>query len=122
MERPESWDAETLGDALDLLQDMVLWELVPERWEHIGLLLSRLEVALATGEGDEARDVVVELELSGPVRANRIGSAERSGIPELVLERRNMLVHSLTGERDRESGDQQDASRMGVGRGEHPDR
>ncbi|MFF0659276.1 CATRA system-associated protein [Micromonospora tulbaghiae] len=122
MDHAESWDAETISDALDLLQDMVLWDLVPERWEHIGLLLSRLEVALATGEADEARDVVVQLELSGPVRANRIGSAEKSGIPEPILERRNTLVHSLTGERDLQSRDQQDTSRTGVGRGDRPDR
>ncbi|MBB5829046.1 CATRA system-associated protein [Micromonospora carbonacea] len=122
MERSEGWDAETIGDALDLLQDMVLWELVPERWEHIEILLSRLEVALATGEADEVRDVVVELELSGPVRAHRIGSAEKGGMPEPVLDRRNTLVHSLTGDPHRQSREQQDTPPTRGDRGDRPDR
>ncbi|MFG2062699.1 CATRA system-associated protein [Micromonospora sp. NPDC048871] len=118
----ERWDAETVGDALYLLQDIVLWELIPERWEHIGSLLSRLSATLDTGEVDQAREVLIELELSGPVRANRIGQTETRGIPEPLLERRNTLVHSLTAEQDRQSGKQQDGSRTEAGRGDRPDR
>ncbi|MEU6021934.1 CATRA system-associated protein [Micromonospora sp. NPDC047134] len=118
----ERWDAETVDDALHVLQDIVLWELIPERWEHIGSLLSRLSATLDTGEVDQAREALIELELSGPVRANRIGQTETKGIPEPLLERRNTLVHRLTAEQDRQSGKQQDGSRTEAGRGDRPDR
>ena len=99
MDRPDDWDAETVGDALDLLQDLVLWELVPGRWEQVGAILDRITAALTTHDAEQLRDAVADLELSGPVRALRIGSTGERGIPEPVLDRRNTLVHTLAEER-----------------------
>jgi hypothetical protein len=99
----EDWDAETLGDALDVLQDLVLWELVPQRWEQVEQLLDRMQVAIASRDAGDLRDAVADLELSGPVRVSLIGSTPIRGIPEPVLERRNSLVHALTLEQARRS-------------------
>lgn len=95
MDSSERWDAETVGDALDVLQDLVLWELAPERWAQVDQLVARIGVAFAAGDDDELREAVAALELSGPVRATRIGANQVSGIPEPVLDRRNTLVHEL---------------------------
>jgi hypothetical protein len=101
MERPGGWDAETVDDALDVLQDLVLWELVPERWDQVDHLLTRIAQAFAAGDADELRQTLADLELSGPVRALRIGGTPVNGIPEPVLDRRNTLVHNLSQERRR---------------------
>jgi hypothetical protein len=95
----EDWDDEIVGDALDVLQDLVLWQLVPERWAQVGGILDRIISALATRDVEELHDAVADLELNGPVRALRIGSTGETGIPEPILERRNTLVHALTDER-----------------------
>lgn len=99
MERPGGWDAETVDDALDVLHDLVLWELVPERWAQVDRLLARIAAAFAAGDADELRQTLADLELSGPVRALRIGGTAVNGVPEPVLDRRNNLVHTLSQER-----------------------
>ncbi|MEV7628708.1 CATRA system-associated protein [Actinoplanes sp. NPDC089786] len=96
MDNRAGLDRETVDDALDVLRDIVLWELTPQRWEQVTLILGRLADALAAGDPEELRDAVADLELSGPTRALRIGGTETGGIPEPVLERRNTLVHSLS--------------------------
>ncbi|MFF5295257.1 CATRA system-associated protein [Paractinoplanes globisporus] len=101
MEPSESWDAETVQDAVNALQDIVLWTLTPQRWEHVAALLERIDTAYATRDAGELRNAVAELELSGPVRIMRIGSTTATGVPQPVLDRRNTLVHSLTSERKR---------------------
>lgn len=115
MTSPEDWDAETVGDALDVLQDLVLWELGPERWQQVDAILGRITSALATRDIEDLRDAVADLELSGPVRALRIGSTSERGIPEPVLERRNTLVYALTEERQVATGTE-------AGRGDEPAR
>jgi len=99
MDRPDGWDDETVDDALDVLQDLVLWELVPERWDQVDRLLTRIGEAFAAADADEFRAAVADLELSGPVRALRIGGTNVIGIQEPVLERRNTLVHTLNQQR-----------------------
>jgi len=102
MERPEDLDAETVDDALDVLQDLVLWELAPRRWEQVGEILDRITAALAAHDADDLREALAHLELS-PVRALRIGSAGTTGIPQPVLDRRNTLVYRLGNEQSRRS-------------------
>ena len=99
MKHRDNWDTETVDDALDVLQDLVLWELVPERWELVDRLLGRIGAAFVAGDADELREAVADLELSGPVRALRIGGTTVQGIPEPVLDRRNTLVHTLSQQR-----------------------
>jgi hypothetical protein len=93
---PEAWDAETVQDTVNVLQDLVLWELSPQRWEHVAQLLRRIEAGLAARDADEVREAAAELELVGPVRILRIGSAGSTAIPQQLLDRRNTLVHALT--------------------------
>ena len=88
-------DRETVDDALDVLQDIVLWELTPARWQQVEQIIERIGVALSTGDTGGLRSAVADLELSGPTRALRIGSTTIQGIAEPVLERRNSLVHAL---------------------------
>jgi len=95
MNGPTGWDAETIDDALEKLQDLVLWQLAPQRWDQVDRILGRMAAAMAAGDEDEMREAVADLELSGPTRILRIGSASEDGIPEPVLERRNTLVYSL---------------------------
>ncbi len=113
MTPPEDWDAETVGDALDVLQEIVLWELLPERWEQVGRILDRITAALAANDVEDLRDAVADLELTGPVRALRIGGTGERGIPEPVLERRNTLVHALTEERRAAPGTEADHGDQG---------
>jgi hypothetical protein len=98
MDRLDDWDAETVGDALDVLQDLVLWELAPPRWAQVERILDRIATALAARDAEDLRDAIADLELSGPVRALLIGRDGMGGIPEPVLDRRNELVHALTRE------------------------
>lgn len=88
------FDGETIEDALGMLQEIVLWELPPQRWEQVAQLLDRIAAAHAARDAEKLRAAVVELELYGPTRIVRIGST-RSGIPEPVLDRQNTLVHAL---------------------------
>jgi len=92
----EPWDDETVQDAVDVLRDLVLWEMTSQRWAHVEEVLRRIGAALAARDGRELREAVAELEISGPVRMLRIGSKPAEGIPAPVLDRRNVLVHSLT--------------------------
>ncbi|WP_305785579.1 CATRA system-associated protein [Symbioplanes lichenis] len=122
----DGWDAETVGDALDVLQDLVLWQLVPDRWSQVDRLLGRIAAAFAAGDADEVRAAVAYLELSGPVRALRIGTAGVDGIPEPVLERRNTLVHALVREQRRaapaSTSEQRRAAPTEESSGDHPAR
>ncbi|MFI5958420.1 CATRA system-associated protein [Cryptosporangium sp. NPDC051539] len=89
-------DDETIADALDVLGDVVEWQLAPQRWENVQAILDRLDEALRSADGPGLRRAVAELDLNGPVRANRIGTAEIVRAPEQVLDRQNTLVHALT--------------------------
>ncbi|GAA1616108.1 CATRA system-associated protein [Actinoplanes couchii] len=95
MEHPESWDDETLQDAIAVLRHVARWQLTPDRWAHVDQAVARLGTALTDGDAAGIREAVIDLELSGPTRALRIGSAVIVGIPEPVLDRRTTLVHAL---------------------------
>jgi hypothetical protein len=98
MEHLEAWDDEIIQDAVDVLQDLVLWEMSPRRWERVEEILRLIETALAARDTDALREAVSELEINGPPRILRIGSKEETKIPPPVFERRNTLVHTLTSE------------------------
>lgn len=95
MRPPQDIDAGTVGDALDVVHDLALWELGPESWQQIEVLLGRVATALARYDAEGLADAVDGLEDHRPPRITRIGSTGRRGIPEPVLERRNTLVHAL---------------------------
>ncbi|MEV0168103.1 CATRA system-associated protein [Nonomuraea fuscirosea] len=91
-------DAEATADALDVLEDLPEWELVPARWERVRDILDSLEAALRTRDPEAAREAIADLELSGPVRVTRIGTKPTVPEPEEVRDRRNRLVFSLGGD------------------------
>lgn len=96
MDFRESWNDEAVQEAVVLLQDLVLWELSPQRWDNVERILSRIAQAMTDRDLRALHDATAELELSGPVRVLRIGSKESTGIPPMILDRRNQLIHSLT--------------------------
>jgi hypothetical protein len=81
-------------------------------------ILDRLAGALGAGDTAGFRAAVADLELSGPVRALRIGAADTDGIPEPVLDRRNTMLHRLggAGHQRKESGAQPGEEAGGAGR------
>jgi hypothetical protein len=99
MDLPEHWDAEAVQDAVDVLQDVVLWDLAPARWVNVQRAMQRMHAAIESGDVDELRDATNDMENGGgPVRQVRIGTNMVTGVPPQILERRNELVHALTGE------------------------
>ncbi|MFJ4525587.1 CATRA system-associated protein [Streptomyces sp. NPDC088810] len=94
-------DGETRDDAVDVLDDLLQWQLTAERWERVEALVRSLDQALAAGDGDALRAATAELELAGPVRITRIGTKSLIPVPEKTRDRANRLVHTL-GNRPRE--------------------
>ncbi|WIM94369.1 hypothetical protein ACTOB_006389 [Actinoplanes oblitus] len=98
MDLPEHWDAASVTAAVDALDDLVLLTTAPERWATVSRVLDRIEAALDAGDLVELEDATIGLEsLRESFRLIPIGSAPAAGIPARVLERRNELVHRLTG-------------------------
>ena len=93
---PDDIDAETREDALDVLGDLLHWQLPPARWQQVASVLTELEIAWRARDAAAVREAVADLELSGPVRATRIGSAPTGASPD-VKDRIDALVHSLGG-------------------------
>ncbi|WFE54891.1 CATRA system-associated protein [Micromonospora sp. WMMD1155] len=89
------WDMETLEDALDVLSDLPQWRLPAPHWERIGPILDQMGQAFAAGDDEELRDATTQLELYGPVRANRIGTKDVDGPDPSVTERQNRLVDEI---------------------------
>ncbi len=89
------WDEETLEDALDVLGDLHQWRLPSPRWEQIGSILDRMGQAFAAGDDEGLRDATSQLELHGPVRANRIGTKDVNGPDPSVTERQNRLIDEI---------------------------
>ncbi|GAA3191422.1 hypothetical protein GCM10010532_007480 [Dactylosporangium siamense] len=113
MDLVDGWDDETVQDAVDALQDMVLWEMSPQRWEHVNELMGLIDVAFRARDVGALRAAVLELEAGGVIRLGRIGSKVETKIPPPVFERRNTLVHTLTSEHRDPPEDGRDSSRPG---------
>ena len=88
-------DAELRSDLLDVLDDLPLWRLAPLRWQQVYALLGTISEALLGKDFPALRDVVGELELTGPVRTTRIGAAPNEPPPQDVQERLNHLKHQV---------------------------
>jgi hypothetical protein len=92
-------------DALDVLDDTLLWELSPGRWSEIEQVVARMTRALAEGDDVSFQEDVYHLELLGPVRAASAGNPPPERAGARVRERINELVRSLTGpDRGRPAG------------------
>ncbi|MGX1543065.1 CATRA system-associated protein [Streptomyces adustus] len=88
-------DGETRDDAVDVLTDLLEWQLVEERWEGVDAILRSLTEALAAGDGAALRNATAELELAGPIRITRIGAEPLIPAPDRTRDRANRLVHAL---------------------------
>ena len=84
-------------DALSVLQDILGWKLSPARWEGIAGSVEALAAYLDLGDMAAAREIVIQLELAGPVRITRIGAVPAQPAPRPVRERVNQLIHRLSG-------------------------
>ena len=90
--------AQIQEDALNVLRDVLLWELSPARWEGIAGVLEALAADLELGDLGTLAEATIELELAGPVRITRIGATPTEPPPPPVRERINQLIHSLSGQ------------------------
>lgn len=93
-------DRETVTGALELLEDLSVWELAPQRRESVlGIsvlgILDRIAEACQEGDLSRLRRAIAELELSGLVRALRIGTTTPTKAPQPVLDRCTTLLHEL---------------------------
>ncbi|NJC13100.1 hypothetical protein F4558_002926 [Micromonospora profundi] len=70
-----------LNDLHDVLDDMEEWQLDPAGWAYVDTLLGRVEVTLSAGEEEAIRQVVADLELSGPTRAKSADSGATNKQP-----------------------------------------
>ena len=91
-------------DGLSVLQDMLSWRLSTARWDAIAGSVEALATYLDLGDLAGARDIVIQLELAGPVRITRIGAVPSQPPPPPVRERVNQLIHRLTGGDSRATG------------------
>lgn len=91
---------EVRQDAVSVLQDMLSWRLSAARWDAIAGSVEALATYLDLGDLAAARDIVIQLELAGPVRITRIGALPSQPPPPPVRERINHLIHRMSvGER-----------------------
>ncbi|MEU3276049.1 CATRA system-associated protein [Streptomyces antibioticus] len=90
-------DDEAREDAVDVLRDLLVWQLAPERWARVETIVDALADALDREDGDALREATAELEVSGPVRITRIGARSPGPVPASarIRDRANHLVHSL---------------------------
>lgn len=89
--------AEVRHDALSVLPDVLSWRLSTARWEAIAGGVEALAAYLDLGDLAGAREIVIQLELAGPVRITRIGAVPQEPPPPRVRERVNELIHRLSG-------------------------
>jgi hypothetical protein len=84
-------------DAVNVLEDLLLWELSPARWEGVAGILDALAVEVADSDLSNLEEATIQLELAGPVRITRLGAAPTEPPPPRVRERINQLIYRLSG-------------------------
>lgn len=88
-------DPEAAEDLLDVLDDLLVWRLAPDRWERVGHILDTIASAVAAADVQKLIEAVTELELASPVRAHRIGHGDVVPVPQPLRDRANQLVHTV---------------------------
>jgi hypothetical protein len=97
---PGDADREAKAEALDVLFEVLDWQLTPARWADVGQIISSMASAAADGDADTLRRATTRLELEGAssTRIIRIGTVDESLLdfpPEPVRDRVNRLIHAL---------------------------
>lgn len=82
---------------MDVLEDLLLWELSPARWDGVAGMLDALAAEVADSDLSNLAAATRQLELAGPVRITRIGAVPTEPPPARVRERVNQLIHVLSG-------------------------
>jgi hypothetical protein len=101
----------TTLEVIQILREARSWELAPARWVLVDELLTTLEVALSSGDMEALAAATADLELAGPVRIVRMGSAQPEPASAPLQDRVNELIHSLLRLESQEDGS------MGYGTG-----
>lgn len=87
--------ATTRGHLSALLHHVATLSLSESWWAWILDRIDALDKALAAGDADATRAVIIELERVDEIRATRLG-AQPTRMPDKVRERYNRLVHTLS--------------------------
>ncbi|WP_214404711.1 CATRA system-associated protein [Pseudonocardia lacus] len=108
-------DDELREDALELFADLLQWRLAPARWDQVASRLTAIETALADNDVPALREAIADLELTGPVRATRIGHDSEDDAPQQTKDRVNNLQHKIGSSGDGDDPSSADGS-TGPGR------
>jgi hypothetical protein len=85
----------SVDDALDVVRDVLVWQLPAAGWEPVGEIVARLEAALAASDPAAFHEATVDLELASPTRISRLGDSTTPA-PEPVRQVANRLIHTLS--------------------------
>lgn len=81
--------------AVVLLGEMQTWRMAEHQWDRVARIVQEIEIAVSSGQDLAAERSVIELELAGPFRAVRAGSARGVPMPGPLRERSAELIHTL---------------------------
>ena len=105
-DRPPRSDAgaftEARAEALDVVSDVLQWQLHEARWRPLEQVLAAMDAAVAAGDTAGLMAATANLELAGPLRVTRIGAAPVVPAPAAVRDRLNRLVYALGGALEQE--------------------
>jgi hypothetical protein len=88
--------AEAESAALEVLADVLEWQLPVPRWERVAELVQSIDEAVRGGDLVALESATIDLELLSPVRVTRIGSTQdRVEAPPEVRVRVNRLQHTF---------------------------
>jgi hypothetical protein len=92
---PADADRETMADLLDVLQDVLAWQLTPPAWEQVDHVIGSILAACADGDLDALRQAGIELEQLSPIRAIRVGTTPQDPAPRQIRDRVSHLIYSI---------------------------
>ncbi|MGH3922449.1 MAG: CATRA system-associated protein [Pseudonocardiaceae bacterium] len=84
-------------DARDALRAISRMRLTGGRWEVVEQAVAALGTALAAGDSTAFSEAVCDVEQDGPLRGTGLGDEPTVPAPERVLERINVLIHTMDG-------------------------
>lgn len=100
-------------DLLDILGDVLEWELPPGRWDAVARILGTLIHQLAEGDLAALRTAIGELELESPIRTKRIGDSKqpaeaKAPPPAEVRDQQVFLVEQIGTQNPKGGGERDD--------------
>ncbi len=89
------YDSDWLESVVMLLGEMQTWRMTEHQWDRVAAIVREIGIAVDSGQDLAAERAVIELELAGPFRAVRAGSARSAAPPGPLRERAAELIHTL---------------------------